>query len=655
MRHRLTIGSHVCVHAGSISFEDDHGSVRIGARTTIYQASLGNTEGGRIEVGEDCLLASEVDVRNGDSHSIVDVAAGARLNPAADVTIGDHVWIGLRVMVLKGSHIGARCVVGAGSIVSGVIPEGSVAAGSPARVMAPGRRGAGNGSDAQPARHLRRSAIVPLALIAAYAALGLSWSMANAPFTAPDETQHYLRALAIRTDRALAGPRIAYTGPILSPKETAWRRKLTRAATVPPRMSPAGLDCVVFRLDATPTCADRVVPNDRTKVEDTDVGSYAPLPYVLPAIATAFGDDATSAARSGRLASLMLWLAFIAAAVWMLWDRRAGGVSLVGLVVAITPTAVFLGSSLNNSSLEIAASVAFFSALVRLSRDEQENRAAWALAAVSGSALVLSRSLGVVWMGCALIICAVLLGGAGTRALLSRSRRAATLAAGALVMAVALTAAWEVGYGPRVGATPLTSPSALYDGAFQLRYALEALIGRFGYEDVRLGTAGLVVWAAMASVLVGVAARVGAKRDRRALLIALALAIFVPIYLHAAVTRHQGIVTQGRHLLPLAVIVALLCGEILRRRLADGLPVRSALLFGAVGLAGAGVQLLAWWVNAHRYAVGVDGPWWFLSEARWSPPGGWAVWALLAASGALLLVVAAASDLLRGRREALRA
>jgi acetyltransferase-like isoleucine patch superfamily enzyme len=136
--HHLAIGPHVSFHAGSIAFYDDHGSVSIGERTTIFQASFGITEGGRIEVGEDCLVASEVDVRNGDSHSIVDAASGERINPAADVTIGDHVWIGMRVMVLKGSHVAAHSVIGAGSIVSGEIPEGSVAAGVPARVLASG-------------------------------------------------------------------------------------------------------------------------------------------------------------------------------------------------------------------------------------------------------------------------------------------------------------------------------------------------------------------------------------------------------------------------------------------------------------------------------------------------------------------------------------
>ncbi|MBA3748223.1 MAG: acyltransferase [Solirubrobacterales bacterium] len=133
--HRLLIGSHVGVHAGEMTFYDDHGTISIGERTTIYGAAFGVTEGGRISVGRDCLLSSEVDLRNGDSHSILDVASGERLNPAADVTIGDHVWLGVRVLVLKGSRIAAHSVVGAGSIVSEEFPAGSVVAGVPARLL----------------------------------------------------------------------------------------------------------------------------------------------------------------------------------------------------------------------------------------------------------------------------------------------------------------------------------------------------------------------------------------------------------------------------------------------------------------------------------------------------------------------------------------
>lgn len=51
------------------------------------------------------------------------------------VWIGDNVWFGENVTVLKGAHIGNDCIIGINSIVMGNIPDGSVAAGCPARVI----------------------------------------------------------------------------------------------------------------------------------------------------------------------------------------------------------------------------------------------------------------------------------------------------------------------------------------------------------------------------------------------------------------------------------------------------------------------------------------------------------------------------------------
>ena len=54
---------------------------------------------------------------------------------SAPVTIGDDVWIAAGCMILPGVTIGNRCVIGAGSVVKDDVPEGSVVAGSPARLI----------------------------------------------------------------------------------------------------------------------------------------------------------------------------------------------------------------------------------------------------------------------------------------------------------------------------------------------------------------------------------------------------------------------------------------------------------------------------------------------------------------------------------------
>jgi acetyltransferase-like isoleucine patch superfamily enzyme len=53
----------------------------------------------------------------------------------AAVHIGSHVWIGMRAMILKGVRIGDRAVVAAGAVVTRDVPDDSVVAGNPARVV----------------------------------------------------------------------------------------------------------------------------------------------------------------------------------------------------------------------------------------------------------------------------------------------------------------------------------------------------------------------------------------------------------------------------------------------------------------------------------------------------------------------------------------
>ncbi|WP_374951209.1 sugar O-acetyltransferase [Mucilaginibacter sp.] len=51
------------------------------------------------------------------------------------VVIGDDCWIGGGAIICPGVTIGNRCVIGAGSVVTKDIPDDSLAAGNPARVM----------------------------------------------------------------------------------------------------------------------------------------------------------------------------------------------------------------------------------------------------------------------------------------------------------------------------------------------------------------------------------------------------------------------------------------------------------------------------------------------------------------------------------------
>jgi acetyltransferase-like isoleucine patch superfamily enzyme len=141
--HTVVIGPG-CVFAegGDLWLEDERGTLEIGAATTFVNAQLAVTEPGTsIRIGSDCLFAYDIEVRTGDSHPIVDARTGQRLNPAADVSIGDHVWVTAGCRFLKGSRVADGSVVGAESVVTRAFDEpGTVIAGDPARVIRSGIR-----------------------------------------------------------------------------------------------------------------------------------------------------------------------------------------------------------------------------------------------------------------------------------------------------------------------------------------------------------------------------------------------------------------------------------------------------------------------------------------------------------------------------------
>lgn len=91
-----------------------------------------------ISIGNDCMISHNVEILCSDSHSIVDVETGCRLNQAKDIYIADHVWLGANCAVLKGSSIGKDSVIGFRSIVTGHLPSSSICVGTPASVLKTG-------------------------------------------------------------------------------------------------------------------------------------------------------------------------------------------------------------------------------------------------------------------------------------------------------------------------------------------------------------------------------------------------------------------------------------------------------------------------------------------------------------------------------------
>lgn len=113
--------------------------INIGNSCTMGGANLICGEGSSIFIGADCMLSWGIEIRSTDSHAIFQSSDGKRINPAADIRVESHVWIGAHCTILKGSHIGSNCVVGIHSLVCDTFPDsGQIIAGIPARPIRQG-------------------------------------------------------------------------------------------------------------------------------------------------------------------------------------------------------------------------------------------------------------------------------------------------------------------------------------------------------------------------------------------------------------------------------------------------------------------------------------------------------------------------------------
>ena len=81
--------------------QDNECTIEIGKNTFVgHHTHLACTEDGSIlQIGDNCMLSSYVQLRTGDSHSILN-ADGNRINQASNVIIGNHCWLGEGCKVL---------------------------------------------------------------------------------------------------------------------------------------------------------------------------------------------------------------------------------------------------------------------------------------------------------------------------------------------------------------------------------------------------------------------------------------------------------------------------------------------------------------------------------------------------------------------------
>lgn len=111
--------------------------VTMGENVHFYgmRAGMFGPEPWLIALGNNVYITSECQFVTHDGGPLILRREVPDLELTFPISIGNDVYIGMRTIILAGVTIGNRCIIGAGSIVNKSIPDNSVAAGVPARVL----------------------------------------------------------------------------------------------------------------------------------------------------------------------------------------------------------------------------------------------------------------------------------------------------------------------------------------------------------------------------------------------------------------------------------------------------------------------------------------------------------------------------------------
>lgn len=133
---RLEVGANTLLEPNVWLTAPGCARIRIGSGTFLNQGVMvASSE--LVEIGDHCMLAngcfvSDAAHRFDDPHTPVPWQGFTSKGP---IRVGDNVWCGANVVITSGVTVGERCVIGANSVVTADVPEFSVVAGAPAKVL----------------------------------------------------------------------------------------------------------------------------------------------------------------------------------------------------------------------------------------------------------------------------------------------------------------------------------------------------------------------------------------------------------------------------------------------------------------------------------------------------------------------------------------
>ncbi|MEO8362856.1 MAG: DUF2142 domain-containing protein [Ilumatobacteraceae bacterium] len=374
--------------------------------------------------------------------------------------------------------------------------------------------------------------------------------------------------------------------------------------------------CFAF-VAANPGCNTPI--EDQTIIDDppwTGMGRYPPAGFAISGIGTLAGPNdfafRLSRAMTAGVSAFLLTLAFICV------KRRS--LSVLPMLIAITPGVIFNSSVISPSGLEICAAVALWVSLSNYVTDSEVHRLEAVTVALSGVLLIAVRPLGVLLY--AAVAGTVLMASGLNRSVVAHVRRHRVVyglhSLSALFMIWWYLFIFNPAVDPRMteDLPKISLGAQLLHAIGDIPRVIEESIGNFGWLDspTPRPLARVILGTTVTMVVVGWRSLAQSAKRALVLLGAACVVLIIAVDLNFyEILRGFGV--QGRHITPLLVGIPIVGARYLR--------VQNRTKWVVVGI-WCGVVVGSGLAALRRYAVGVDGDnaLDMFSHPVWSPPFG---------------------------------
>lgn len=464
-----------------------------------------------------------------------------------------------------------------------------------------------------------------LTIFAVVGLLTTIWSLASPPLSVPDEPAHTIKAASVVRGQLQGQSGIAQgeRTQVLVPAYIA--------------STDGSASCFAFKPIVSAGCQPEIGSDTTTVTGYTSAGNYNPLYYAITGLPS-FLISGENALYAMRILSGLMSAFFVALAMTSLAGLRHGKLPVFIASFAITPMVLFLSGAVNPNSLEVATSLAVFSALC-LCWDKIASNGSWktplAIAAFSAVVLANTRAASLLWLGLAVLASVMLF---GLRPMLTVLRqRYLWMMVAVVAIGCGLSLLWlkyanslQSLIGQGFNAPPIHIISIMLDRTFDFA---AGYVSYLGWLDTLGPTGVLAIWSALIVGAVIVALSVADRQGRLAVGFLLVSLVVLPPLLQIPLAKDVGLIWQGRYILALVAVVIAACGVAARnfytgakegelRPLALAGRRASAVLLSVMVFG----HLYSFVYGLRRYVIGIqDQSNWsdMVAAPQWQPPFGW--------------------------------